>query len=170
MENVDVLSAPFLQLARILTVERILARSPGITITLPLMRVYRDSVVVELEIAQNSALLSGQANAAASDLFRNHSIIPDGGLKIAIRFADGVVDPTQETEGSTRLSYTWMPRSSSGYASIRTYEAAFAIHPLPPPEKFEILVEWSEVGIDVTATGLDGSAISAKAQQVDDLW
>jgi hypothetical protein len=42
--------------------------------------------------------------------------------------------------------------------------------PLPPPGPFEFVVEWPAMGIDLTATTLDGDAITRAAERSEPYW
>jgi len=103
----------------------------------------------------------------------------DADLKFGVRFPDGsratTVDhafrgwahPTDRPEPPMLIEAGG--QSSSGDWRYDSDQLLW-LWPLPAPGPFEFVIEWQKMGIDITATTLDGTAIARAAEQAVPYW
>ena len=93
---------------------------------------------------------------------------PDrGGLLVGIGLADG---RRVASGGVPRNDPDLVWQSSSGSSGDRTADQEWWLSPLPPDGPLTFVVRCAELGIEETATELDGTAIRAAAAGVVELW
>ncbi|MFG1942469.1 hypothetical protein [Nonomuraea sp. NPDC048826] len=95
-----------------------------------------------------------------------------------VRYADGAKattvegDPGTSPEPPTAPRISWIPGGGplrSGQ-SFGVNALALWLWPLPPPEPFELAVEWPLGGIGLTITELDGGPVGAAARRSAAYW
>jgi hypothetical protein len=103
----------------------------------------------------------------------------DGDLKLGVRFPDGTKTTTIDNafrgwaRPTDRPDPPMLVEVESGSTSddrLHRSDRQLWLWPLPPPVPFEFLIEWQTVGIPITATRLDGSAIAHAAEQAQPYW
>ena len=101
-------------------------------------------------------------------------------LRIGVQFADGRratnLIPEWERpwnrDGRTppEPSLTEHGRGGSSGDRYLTQGRSLWLWPLPPPEPFDLVIEWPAFKIPVTRTSIDGAAIVAAAQGTEPAW
>ena len=103
----------------------------------------------------------------------------DADLKLGVRFPDGSKATSIDNafrgwaRPTDRPEPPMLVEVGGEYSSTDRFyrsDQRLWLWPLPPPGPFEFVVEWQSMGIAITATTLDGSAIAAAAQQALPYW
>ncbi|MEU6118499.1 hypothetical protein ABZ840_28620 [Streptomyces sp. NPDC047117] len=181
----------------IVPLERVLARNDHLAIVATQAVAYEDGVEIRLRLRarrrpgmgrEEWALVSrgmwgydddpwqvAEAEEAAAQ--GRH---PDGLLRFGVRFADGsvvtTVDEHDEDEDDWPGQRPERPvlslNEEGGGSSGEDIDSEYALWlwPLPPPQLFELAVEWPLLGVDLAFTPLDGAEIAAAAARARPFW
>ncbi|MFC4118383.1 hypothetical protein [Nonomuraea zeae] len=164
------------EMGAVLAVERLIARSDHAALTLPTIRAYRTGCTFHVEIALR------QGGLSLTDYWDLHmAILPSAPIRLragerlpprllrwGVRYADGTkvtsIDRRRRAAAGPLLQAM---RLGDGLTALNV---VLWLWPLPPPETFELAVEWPLSGIEFTAVELDGAAIVAGAARSVDYW
>ncbi|WP_043619536.1 hypothetical protein [Nonomuraea candida] len=174
------LGPPLAERGVILPVELTLGRSDHVALHLPFVRAYTTGCAFEAELALR------QGGLTPTDFLDLHVMalynppqfrsragepLPDRLLRWGVRFRDGTKLTTLDrrdrgAEGPLLAAMSeGQGRTASLHAGVRLW-----LWPLPPPEPFELAVEWPLAGIALTFTELDGAAIAAAGARSAAYW
>ncbi|SPL88251.1 unnamed protein product [[Actinomadura] parvosata subsp. kistnae] len=168
----------------------ILARTSNVAITVPTIQAFSTGCLINVDIVTRRQTLSPDDFQALQLSVFPHLItgvkagqpLPDQLLRFGVRFADGA----KATTVGQRLDRTQLPqdpppgpqlslllpsmsiRSGEEDAGVTTW--GLWLWPSPPPQRFELAVEWPVGGIELSMVELDGAAIAAAAQQAILYW
>jgi hypothetical protein len=172
---------PYTERGAILLTDRLLGRSDNVVLLLPLMRVYRSGCAFEVELTVRQGdlhagdfldlMMTSMFNTPAFRM-RAGEPLPDRLLRWGVRYRDGTKLTTidRRERGSTEpilhamLSGEGL-RTGSMSSGVRLW-----LWPLPPPEPFELAVEWPMGGIGLSITEIDGAAVAAASERSTDYW
>jgi hypothetical protein len=169
-------------LGQVVPVQRIVARSEHAVIALQHMAAFPDGCTLWLHVVLRRHSLDGSIweNVVASHFGAGPGPTEsDDGLKFGLRFPDGSRATTVEHPFRGWAPPTDRPErpmlvevgsdSSSDDREYHSHQQLW-LWPLPPPVPFEFVVEWRILGLDLTSTTLDGSALVRAAQQSVPYW
>ncbi len=167
----------------------VLARVPNVVITVPTIRAFKTGCLMDVEIVMRRLTMSPDDFQALSLSVYPHMVagvraggLPDNLLRFGVRFADGTKATTvgqrldrpqipQDPPSGPRLSWLFGGMSMrSGDEDAGVTVVGLWLWPLPPPETFELAVEWPAGGVGLSIVELDGSAIAAAAQRSVPYW
>lgn len=102
---------------------------------------------------------------------------PDEGFRVGVQISDGRkatnLDhgyhgwPIREPSGPSLIEYG---RGGRGHQQLIVHGRNLWLWPLPPPEPFDLVVEWPALGVPLTRSELDGAAIVAAAAACRPAW
>ncbi len=102
---------------------------------------------------------------------------PDEVFRVGVQFADGQkatnLDqghhawPADEPSGPRLTEYGGGGR---GHRELIVHGRNLWLWPLPPPEPFDLVIEWPALGVPFTRSKLDGAAIVAAAARCRPAW
>ncbi|MEV0828472.1 hypothetical protein [Nonomuraea rubra] len=167
-----------------------LARTPNVAVTVPAIQSFTTGCLINVDLATRRRTLSPDDFQALQLAAFPHMItgvksdqpLPDQLLRFGVRFAGGA----KATTVGQRLDRTRLPqdpppgprlslllpgvsmRSGDDDAGVMTW--GLWLWPSPPPEPFELAVEWPAGGIELSIAELDGVAIAAAARQAVPYW
>ncbi|MGR6913166.1 hypothetical protein ACU635_02800 [[Actinomadura] parvosata] len=97
--------------------------------------------------------------------------MPDRVLRWGVRYADGTKLTTLDERGFPPTGPLLL-LSPAGDVMTGTLHSGVRLWlwPLPPPEPFELAVEWPLGGIGLTIVELDGAAIAEAARRSAPYW
>ncbi|SDL69603.1 hypothetical protein [Nonomuraea jiangxiensis] len=168
----------------------VLARSPNVTVHLPTIRAFGDGCLLNVDLYTRPHTLSPEDyQSLFLSVIQNLMAkvgggrLPDTLLRFGVRFADG----TKATTIGSHLSRRQLqqeppppgPRLSwlLGGVAMRSGDQDTGVMPLglwlwpsPPPEPFELAVEWPAGGIALSIAELDGAAIASAARRSAPSW
>jgi hypothetical protein len=166
----------FPEMGAVLAMERLIARSDNAVLLLPTIRAYRTGCTFDVEIALR------QGDLSVTDYWDLHmAMVPSAPVRMragerlsprllrwGVRYADG----TKVTSIDRRRAAPAGPllqamRLDGGLTALHV---VLWLWPLPPPEMFELAVEWPLGGIELTLVELDGAAITAGAARSAGYW
>ncbi|WP_143044293.1 hypothetical protein [Nonomuraea jiangxiensis] len=158
---------PISTMGAIVSVERVLARTPALAVLLPMIQVYDSGCLLNMDVvARNAAAPRGlalQLDAAFSG--------EEGtSLHITLRYPDGREVASDMDHHCAPPSLSWFPGGVRGDASYTLYQMPLWLFPLPPPQKFLLTVEWPWAGIGPEVVPLDGAAIAVAAARSARCW
>jgi len=180
---------PAEEMGTVMISDLVLARSPNVAIALPTIRAFGTGCLLNLEIVtRRRSLPLADFQTLQMSLFP-HMIpgvggrgLPDNLLRFGVRFADG----TKVTTVGQRFDLARLPRDPPpgpqlslmlGGASLRSGDddeglitMGLWLWPSPPPETFELGVEWPAGGIELSIATLDGAAIASAAERSVPYW
>lgn len=104
--------------------------------------------------------------------------VADDFLRVGVEFADGrkatnldhTLGRRPEAGDPPEPSLIEHGMGSTGTDRYFAQGRSLWLWPLPPPEPFDLVVEWPAFGIPVTRTALDGAAIVAAAHGAEPAW
>lgn len=152
----------------VLPVERVLAQTADVAVTIAALHVYPAGL--ELELVTFARPDADEATGDGFDpmLFHHHrprGELSDDVLRIGVQFADG--------RKATNLTPGWSPsppedgglvlRPGGGGGGGDRYSQSFWLWPLPAEGPVTIVCEWPARGIPVTRSDIDGDAVRAAA-------
>ncbi|GIH27573.1 hypothetical protein Aph01nite_58830 [Acrocarpospora phusangensis] len=166
----------------------ILARTPDIAIALPAIQAFSTGCLMNVDLVMRRRTLSpGDFQALMLSVYP-HMVtgvtadhLPDNLLRFGTRFADGTktttvgqrfdrADLPQDPPPGPRLSWLLGGSSMRSGDDVGLITMGLWLWPLPPPETFELAVEWPASGINLTLTDVDGTAIVSAAQHSIPYW
>ncbi|MFC4006308.1 hypothetical protein ACFOY2_03685 [Nonomuraea purpurea] len=172
-----------------MAIDLVLARTPNVVITLPTIQAFSTGCLMNVDIVTRRHTLSFDEFKALQLSVYQHMVtglragqLPDNLLRFGVRFADGTkvttvgqrFDRTQLTQEPPRgPKLSWLlggvsMRSGDEEAGVTT--VGLWLWPSPPPETFELAVEWPIGGIELSIVELDGTAITSAAQLSAPYW
>ncbi|GIH94122.1 hypothetical protein ACFFMN_25610 [Planobispora siamensis] len=165
-------------------IQQFVARSDHAVLALQHVIAFPEGCSLFLHLAVRRGSLDTAAWRGVCESYGGYGAGPDltatdTGLKFGVRFPDGSTATTVDNAFHGWGHPTDRPQppmlvEASGGSSYddRFYEGdrRLWLWPLPPPGPFEFVVEWQSLGIDTTATALDGSAIVHAAEQALPYW
>lgn len=168
-----------------------LARSPNVAITLSTIQAFSTGCLINVDIVTRRQTLSPDDFQTLQLSVFPHMItglradqpLPDQLLRFGVRFADGA----KATTVGQRLDRTQLPQDpppgpqlslllpgismrSGDEEDAGVMTMGLWLWPSPPPESFELAVEWPVGGIQLSIVELDGTAIAAAARQAVPYW
>jgi hypothetical protein len=167
----------------------VLARTPNIAVTLPTIQAFEIGCLMNVDIVMRPHTLSADDFQALQLSVYPHMVarvgagrLPDDLLRFGVRFADGTKATTvgqrfdidripQDPPSAPRLSWLFGGVSMrSGDKDLSAITMGLWLWPLPPPETFELAVEWPAGGIELGIVTLDGAVIGSAAQRSVPYW
>ncbi|MCK2216792.1 hypothetical protein MF672_023765 [Actinomadura sp. ATCC 31491] len=144
----------------VVTVERVLARTPALAVLLPMIQVYATGCLLNMDVvARNAAAPRGLALQLDSAFSGEEST----SLHVVLRYPDGSEVASGMDHNCAPPHLSWFPGGVRGDASFTLYHMPLWLFPLPPPEACVLTVEWPWAGIPPEAVPLDGAAIAGAA-------
>ena len=151
---------PISRMGAIVTLERVLARTPALAVLLPMLQVYDVGCLVRLDVVVRNAMAPrGLALRLDSALSGEEST----SLHVTVRYPDGSEVASDDDRHCAPPSLSWFPGGVRGDGAYTLYEMPLWLSPLPPPEDFLLTVEWLWAGIGPEAIPLDGAAVARAA-------
>lgn len=147
-------------LGRPVDLQAVLYRSATMAVVADAFRAYPTGVQFRVGVVVHHRAFAGRPPSALPDPF-------DGGLRIAVAFADGrraLLHGGGRTTAGPVLAMTG--GSGGGLAS----ELRMWLHPLPPPGPLTLAVKWDEGGVPETAVEVDAGPVVTAAAQAEELW
>jgi hypothetical protein len=164
-------------------IQQFVVRTNHVVVALQQVIAFREGCSFHLHVAVRRDSMD---EAAWKDLCESHAMgwglhpkPTDADLKLGVRFPDGskatTVDnafrgwrhPAHRPEAPALNEVTNTANSSDQfYRSDRQ----FWLWPLPQPGPFEFVIEWRKMGVDITSTTVDGSAIVEAAERALRYW
>ncbi|UBU10074.1 hypothetical protein [Nonomuraea gerenzanensis] len=146
----------------IVTVERVLARTPALAVLLPLIQAYDVGCLLGLDVlARNAAAPRGLAVHLDAAFSGEEST----SLHVSLRYPDGVEVASGDDRRCAPPSLSWFPGGARGDATYTLYQMPLWLFPLPPATDFQLTVEWAWARISPTTVVLDGAAICVAAER-----
>jgi hypothetical protein len=158
---------PLAEMAAIVRVERVLARTPSLAVLLPMIQVYTSGCLLNLDVV---ARKSTAPRALALQLDSAFSGEESTSLHITLRYPDGVRVDSGKDHDCAPPSLSWFPGGVRGDASFTLYQMPLWLFPLPPPQDFLLTVEWPWAGIRSEPMRLDGATIAGAAARSTHCW
>jgi hypothetical protein len=170
--------------------EMFVARTPNVVIALTHVRAYPEGCVLATHVAGRMGdleeddwhdILDVAFHGGRSRYYRHRGGKPsDTVRRYGVRFADGRTATTLDRippppSGATDHVPTGpiLTERSGGGGSSRTFfdhREELWLWPLPPAERFEIIVEWPIGRVPVTIAELDGAVINEAASRARPYW
>ncbi|WP_448641910.1 hypothetical protein [Geodermatophilus sp. URMC 63] len=160
-EHLRRMGAPENELPVALPVNALLARTGDAAVALTGLQVYSTGVAMTLAVRVREA--PAPARGLSELVFEPER----AGLLIGVELADGRRVAGGGLPGNDP-DLVWQP--GSGSAGDRTADQEWWLSPLPPDGPLTVVVRCPGLGIEETATRLDGTAIRAAAAGVVELW
>ncbi|MGP3933862.1 hypothetical protein [Nonomuraea sp. KM88] len=158
---------PISTMGAIVTVERVLARTPALAVLLPMIQAFDTGCLLNIDVvARNAAAPRGLALQLDSAFSGEEST----SLHITLRYPDGVEVASDADHHCAPPSLSWFPGGVRGDATFTLYQTPLWLHPLPPPEDFVLTMEWPWAGIGLEIVRLDGAAIAGAAARSKHCW
>ncbi|MDH2429371.1 hypothetical protein [Sphaerisporangium sp. TRM90804] len=167
----------------------VLGRSPRVVVAVPTIVAFRTGCLMNVEIVMRRHTLSAEDFQALQMSVYPHMVagvsagrLPDNLLRFGVRYSDGSKVTTvgqsfdfkelpQDPPPGPRLSLLLggvSMRSGDEDAGVLTM--GLWLWPSPPPETFELGVEWPVGGIELSMGVLDGAAIASAAERAVPYW
>lgn len=163
-------------------VQQFVARTDRAVVALQHAIAFREGCVLTLHVAvQRGSLDESAWNGLVEGSFRRNPVRTgiEADLKFGVRFPDGSRATTVDHAFRDWANPTDRPEppmlveagaeSSGGALSYLSHRRLW-LCPLPPPDRFELVIEWPSMGIGTTSVLLDGSAIVRAAEQALPYW
>ncbi|MEV0385144.1 hypothetical protein [Nonomuraea sp. NPDC050643] len=158
---------PISRMGAIVTLERVLARTPALAVLLPMLQVYDVGCLVHLEVVvRNATAPSGLALRLDSAFSGEEST----SLHVRLRYPDGRDVASDDDRHCAPPCLSWFPGGVRGDGVHTLYQMPLWLFPLPPAEDFLLTVEWPWAGIGPKAVTLDGAAIAGAAARSAECW
>jgi hypothetical protein len=175
-------------LAALVPERHILWQTDRLTVMLSHMDAYLTGAVFHLRmVARRTAdMLDDEWNRIHDTVFERGrsdtmaATLSDEFLRVGIEFADGrrttnigsAVGAWSVRRGQAPKPPSLVDIRSGGSGSDRSIAARRKawLWPLPPPEPFDLAIEWPALAVPVTRATIDGAAIVAAAEHVAPLW
>ncbi|MER6829015.1 hypothetical protein ABT352_23750 [Streptosporangium sp. NPDC000563] len=180
---------PAEEMGATMTSDLLLARTQNVAITLPTIRAFSTGCLLDVDIVMRRRSLPPDDFQALQMSVFPHMIssvsargLPDNLLRFGVRFADGTKATTvgqrfdlarlpQDPPSVPRLSWLFGGMSlRSGGDEEGFLTVGLWLWPSPPPETFELGVEWPSAGIELSIATLDGAAIVSAAERSVPYW
>lgn len=163
-------------------IQQFVARTDHTVVALQYVIAFPEGCILTLRLAVRRGSLDDSAWEGV--LGRHLGGDPDltateGGLKFGVRFPDGSRATTVEhafrgwAHPSDRPERPMLVEAGSDSSSNDQYYDSHQrlwLWPLPPSGPFEFVVEWQSMGLDLTSTTLDGSAVVRAADHALPFW
>ncbi len=175
--------APEDELPTLLPVSQIIAATDYVAIALVGVSVYSSGVKLRLKRYLRRHDLSPRDWNEVSNLFMEYGVMgaspdPGGRLRFGLVLADGtkiLADPGHGFFGAQEPhpeEITVMHQHGGGGGGSRQYTQSDGLWlwPTPPDGPIELVLQWPSLGIAETHITIDGSRLSALAQQATPLW
>ncbi|GAA4962043.1 hypothetical protein HD597_002005 [Nonomuraea thailandensis] len=151
----------------IVTVERVLARTPALAVLLPLIQAYDVGCLLSFDVvARNAAAPRGLAVQLDTAFSGEEST----SLHISLRYPGGVEVVSGDDRHCAPPCLSWFPGGVRCDAAHTLYQMPLWLFPLPPATDFLLTLEWPWARIGPTAITLDGAAISSAASRSARCW
>lgn len=158
---------PIAKLGAIVTVERVLARTPALAVLLPMIQVYDVGCLLNLDVvARNAAAPPGLALQLDTAFSGEEST----SLHLVLRYPGGAEVHSDHDGDCAPPNLSWFPGGVRGDASHTLYHMPLWLFPLPPPGELLLTLEWPWARIEPTAVTLDGAAIARAAKRSSSCW
>ncbi|TYB60621.1 hypothetical protein FXF51_30860 [Nonomuraea sp. PA05] len=174
------LGPPVTEMGTLLPMERLLARSDNVVLNLAFVRAYRAGCSFQVEIAFRQGDLHGgdflelhmmAMYATPRFTLRAGEPLPDRLLRWGVRFSNGTkLTSIDDRSGEPSAPLLQAMHQGGGETGSMLGGTRLWLWPLPPPEPFELAVEWPMGGIGLTIVELDGAAIVAAGRRSTDFW
>lgn len=172
--------------AALLPDRRVLARTDAVVLLLSHIDVYPTGCQMHLQVVGGRPPGMDQEewwdmHDVMFDHRRRHrprtaESLPDEVLRFGVQFADGTkatttgwVPPPQGDEPAGPVLIGHGGGGGGGDRRVKMDHPLW-LWPLPPPEMFDLVVEWPALGIDLTRAQIDGGALSAAAARAEPLF
>lgn len=166
-EDVCAPAPPISTMAAVVPVERVLARTPGLAVLLPVIQVYDTGCLLNLDVvARNTAAPRG----LALQLDAAYSGEEGSSLHIVLHFPCGTEVSSGKDENCAPPSLSWFPGGARGDSTFTLYQMPLWLFPLPPADDLTLTMEWPWAGIDRRTVRLDGAAIADAAARSARCW
>lgn len=169
-------------LGHVVPVQRVVARTRHAVIALQHLVAFPEGCTLELQLAVRRGSLDDSTWRAVVAGHLGADPGPaegEAGLKLGVRFPDGAKATTVDHAFRGWAHPTDRPErpllvdagsdASSDDQEYRSRQRLW-LWPLPPPLPFELVVAWEDMGLPLTSTVLDGSAVVDAAQHTEPLW
>jgi hypothetical protein len=158
---------PIPAMGAVVTVERVLARTPGLAVLLPMIQVYDTGCLLHLDVVARDAAaprgLALQLDAAFSG--------EDGSsLHLTLHYPGGLEVASGKDENCAPPSLSWFPGGARRDHAFTLYQMPLWLFPLPPPENLTLSMEWPWAGMERRSIRLDGAAIAGAAARSIRCW
>ncbi|MFB4275673.1 hypothetical protein ACBJ59_10305 [Nonomuraea sp. MTCD27] len=151
----------------IVTVERVLARTPALVVLLPMIQAYDVGCLLNLDVvARNDAAPRGLALQLDAAFSGEEST----SLHVALRYPNGLEVASGDDRDCAPPCLSWFPGGVRGDARLTLYQMPLWLFPLPPAADLLLTVEWPWARIAPTAITLDGAAITGAAARSAAHW
>jgi hypothetical protein len=158
---------PISEMGAIITVERVLARTPALAVLFPMIQVYASGCLLNLDVvARNTLAPRGLALQLDSAFSGEEST----SLHITLRYANGLRIESGNDHDCAPPCLSWFPGGVRGDASFTLYQMPLWLFPLPPPQDLLLTVEWPWAGIRPEPVSIDGAAIAGAAARSTHCW
>jgi hypothetical protein len=181
METTSWQGPPTEVLGQAMPIQRFVARTDHAVVALHYVVAFPEGCVLTLRLAVRRGSLDDSAwqGVLGSHYGHDDRTATDGGLKFGVRFSDGSRATTVEhafrgwAPVSDRPQPPMLVEAGSDSSSNDQYfdsHQRLWLWPLPPPGPFEFVVQWQSMGLDLTSTTLDGSAVLRAADHALPFW
>lgn len=158
---------PISEMGAIVSVERVLARTPALAVLLPMIQVYASGCLLSLDVVARKAMAPRGLALQLDSAFSGEE---STSLHVSLRYADGVEVDSGKDHNCAPPHLSWFPGGVRGDASFTLYQMPLWLFPLPPPQDFLLTVEWPWAGIAPEPVRLDGAAIAGAAARSTHCW
>lgn len=166
---------------------RVIARTDRLVVVLTHIDAFRTGASVRLRIIGRRS--DGQSDTDWWDFHddvmghrrrQSAGAIPDGFLRIGVEFSDGrratnvahAVDPDPRLWFTPPAEPSLFEHGGGGSGRADSFSAGRSVWlwPLPPPERFDLVIEWPAHGIPITRVPIDGVEIVAASLRERPAW
>jgi hypothetical protein len=158
---------PIPEMGAVVSVERVLARTPVLAVRLPMIQAYATGCLLNLDVVARNATAPRSLALQLDSAFSGEE---STSLHVTLRYPDGVEVDSGKDHDCAPPSLSWFPGGVRGDASFTLYQMPLWLFPLPPPQDFLLTVEWPWAGIPPEHVWLDGAAIAGAAARSAHSW